>query len=285
MQTSYHAPDHLLASPAAPNPGRTQQSPGAFRSAPELRDAYASTLEKILGILRHPRSLARAQPRWRPPRARLPMPGPARHGELIVTITRHRVGARAAARIQGYSGTQPAYLVTLRFAGTRRAVEPALAEAWVRALLPEDQADAAHELVGLPAPTYCWFVDHHFNPVRSPAAIFSRGGLTPRIEAFARFLVGIVVEGIARVIVAVRAEQVEDFVVLVLSIERKELLLPALGVVCGQGQDVEKLVKVAKRAEREHLLRSCRRLVSQMGKEVLPILLGQHRGNLVRALP
>lgn len=140
--------------------------------AAELRVREAATLRDLRSVLHHPRSLARPQADWRPPGKALP------GGSLTMTLTRHRVGERARARVIGFvSGSgderRPAYLVTVRVTDARGAVDPVAAEGWVRALVDDSLIDAVHEVPSGNAATFVWLVDAHFVPVHSPASLFA----------------------------------------------------------------------------------------------------------------
>lgn len=145
----------------------------SFTLAEHLREHYAPDLSAVQAILRHPRCLARTASTWRPPTRVIP--DPLSGGELIVALTRHRIGPRARARIRGFDPSHTAaYLLSLRFSRTDgQPVHPATAEAWVRALLPEESIDSVHEFLGESAPTYRWCVDGGFQPVASPASLFA----------------------------------------------------------------------------------------------------------------
>ncbi|AKE38902.1 Hypothetical protein NG00_00839 [Corynebacterium camporealensis] len=132
-----------------------------------------ASIEALQTILRHPRSLARPTPHWRPPQKKLP--GINGNPPLVAAITRHRVGARAKARIRGFGEKRtPAYLISLRITDpTGAAVEPGLAEAWTRALLPAQEIDAVHEIGTGYASTFLWLVDSDYQPVHSPISLFS----------------------------------------------------------------------------------------------------------------
>lgn len=137
---------------------------------------HHETLRSIESIIRHPRSLARPTPQWRPPSKVLP-PVEIYGGEalpLTLTISRHRVGERAKARVLGYGEKRvPSYLVTVRITDpTGRPVAPSLAEAWVRALVPEELVSAVHEISSSSAATFVWLVDSTYTPVHSPLSLF-----------------------------------------------------------------------------------------------------------------
>lgn len=139
--------------------------------AQQIQTTATGELHRLHTIMRHPRSLARPLPSWRPPRIRLPLrPYP----ELTTTLTRYRVGPRTRALIsRGDELHTPAYLVSLRFSRPDGGpVHPQLSEAWVRALVGENRADTVHVLHEEHAPTYCWLVDAEFRSLRSPASLF-----------------------------------------------------------------------------------------------------------------
>ncbi|WP_092256980.1 hypothetical protein [Corynebacterium cystitidis] len=138
----------------------------------DLRQKHAPILEAAASMIRHPRSLARPVPSWRPPIVKLPR----HHGtpKLTLAISRHRVGPRAAARIQGYGETRrPAYLVSVRVTDPTGAnVDHTAAEAWIRALLPDNVDGKVHEVDAHKAVTYVWIVDGTFTLLESPASLF-----------------------------------------------------------------------------------------------------------------
>ena len=137
------------------------QSPSTLSTGELTADIlyhHHETLRSIESIIRHPRSLARPTPQWRPPSKVLP-PIEIYSGEappLTLTISRHRVGERAKARVLGY--------------GEKRV--PSLAEAWVRALVPEELVSAVHEISSSSAATFVWLVDSAYTPVHSPLSLF-----------------------------------------------------------------------------------------------------------------
>lgn len=169
-----------------PTPGTPEKS--TWRTPPLsagelallIRDREPVTLSDIHSIIHHPRSLARPMASWRPPSKRVPLTdGTARTREMLnLTVTRHRVGDRARARVLGYTGDrEPAYLVSVRVtAPNGRDISAAVAEAWVRAIVGEDNVHAVHEVGSSHAPTFVWMVDGHFSPVPSPASLF--GGVS-----------------------------------------------------------------------------------------------------------
>ncbi|MCF4006917.1 hypothetical protein L1O03_06960 [Corynebacterium uropygiale] len=141
------------------------------RLAEQIRAHATDELHRLHAIMRHPRSLARPLPSWRPPRIRLPLrPYP----ELTATLTRYRVGPRTRALVSGGDDLRiPAYLISLRFSrADGGTVRPQLSEAWVRGMVGEHRADTVHVLDEDHAPTYCWLVDSEFRPLRSPASLF-----------------------------------------------------------------------------------------------------------------
>lgn len=154
-----------------------RRTPHVLLSAAEvaayIRDHEAETLGAVDSVLHHPRSLARPLADWRPPSKQTPaLFGGA---PLLLTVTRHRVGPRARARVRGFGETRdPAYLINVRVTDPRgRRVDPIVAEGWIRALVDEDMVDAIHEVNDGRTPTYLWLVDGHYHPVHSPASLFS----------------------------------------------------------------------------------------------------------------
>lgn len=142
----------------------------------EILYHHHDTLRSIESVIRHPRSLARPTPQWRPPSKMLP-PVDIQGGEslpLTFTVSRHRVGERAKARVLGYGEKRvPSYLITVRITDpTGRPVSPSLAEAWVRALVPEELVSAVHEISSSSAATFVWLVDSTYTPVHSPLSLF-----------------------------------------------------------------------------------------------------------------
>lgn len=130
-----------------------------------------TALERIRGMLIHPRSLARQTPSWRPPAALL---GGGAHHRVRVEVIRHRVGPLARARLRGYGEKRtPAFLITLRFTEESGAAVPAaVAEPWVAKVLEEYSGFAVHELLGEPTATFCWLADANLTPLYSPASMF-----------------------------------------------------------------------------------------------------------------
>lgn len=137
-----------------------------------LRRAYANSLDTVAMTIKHPRSLARGTAAWRPPTIRMNAQGEI--SPISLTITRHRVGHLARARIRGYGETRtPAYMVMIRLtAPDGRTITSNEAQAWINALLPDSGSFSVHEVEGLGARTYCWIVDQHFTPIESPASLF-----------------------------------------------------------------------------------------------------------------
>ncbi len=146
---------------------------GATEIADHIRWHEAETVDAMASLIHHPRSLARPVPDWRPPSKQTP----ALFGShpLMLTITRHRVGPRARARVRGFGETRdPAYLVSVRVTDPRgRRVDPVIAEGWVRALVDEEIVDAVHEVTDGRTPTFVWLVDGRYQPVHSPASLFT----------------------------------------------------------------------------------------------------------------
>ena len=145
--------------------------PSPTRHAEYLRDTFPEVLATVTSMMRHPRSLARPVPTWRPPSTRLPGDDP-----LTLTLSRMRVGNVVREIVHDTGEIRvPAYLVTVRITDpSGRRVPRAGAEAWVRALLADDHITAVHQLTDEPTPTFCWLVDARFTPVRSPASLFQQ---------------------------------------------------------------------------------------------------------------
>lgn len=137
-----------------------------------LAHTHPDTVLNIGSIIRHPRSLARPSAAWRPPSTRLP--GTTQVPELHATIIRHRVGNKVKARVRRYGESRiPSYVVILRISDpTGAPVSAQVAEAWMRALVLEDDIEAIHQLTNTTAPTFTWLVDGHYRPVHSPASLF-----------------------------------------------------------------------------------------------------------------
>lgn len=146
--------------------------PDSTEFAAEISSRHPDTLSSLRSIIHHPRSLARPSAAWRPPVKALPRV--AGTEELTVAVTRRRVGPRARARIRGYGEKHvPAYIIELRITDTSGLpADPRLTEAWVRALLPGEDAAAVHELPGARATSYVWLVDASYAPVMSPSSMF-----------------------------------------------------------------------------------------------------------------
>ncbi|AZA11185.1 hypothetical protein [Corynebacterium gerontici] len=139
-----------------------------------LRSKQPQTLAKITSVLRHPRSLARPNPTWRPPTLSIPFPSGDGLDQVNLTITRRRVGPNAQARIKGFGEQRrPAYVISLRFSHPEATVAPPeVAEAWIRALMGVD-VDCVHVLEDEYAPTFLWMVDAQYQPLHSPASLFA----------------------------------------------------------------------------------------------------------------
>lgn len=160
-------------------PRSTQPSIHAGELTADILFHHSDTLNSVESIIRHPRSLARPTPQWRPPSKSLPsVPLRGEEGEstppLTLTVSRHRVGERAKARVLGFGEKRvPTYLITVRITSpTGRPVSPAVAEAWVRALVPANLVSAVHEISSSSAATFVWLVDSTYTPVRSPLSLF-----------------------------------------------------------------------------------------------------------------
>lgn len=152
----------------------------AEQRAVHIRRSHPETLAAICSTIRHPRSLARSLPSWRPPSIKVISAGanksirPLEEKELNITVTRHRVGPRARNLLQGYGAPKsPAYLVQVRITNPQGfPVSPEIAEGWIRAIIPPECIACVHELTEKTAPTFLWFVDGDFQPMISPASIF-----------------------------------------------------------------------------------------------------------------
>lgn len=142
----------------------------------DIQRRFPAAVDALQAIAHHPRSLSRPTAAWRPPTKTLPRLGSG--PQLAAAITRRRVGPRARARIRGYGQTQvPAYLIEVRVSDTAGvAVDPRIAEAWIRTMVPPESAGAIHELSGGRSLSYVWLVDGQFNPIDSPSSMFE--GLT-----------------------------------------------------------------------------------------------------------
>ncbi|MBZ8177044.1 hypothetical protein GP475_04710 [Corynebacterium poyangense] len=140
--------------------------------AGQLSDLAPLVIQKFTSILRHPRSLARPTALWRPPILQLAARG---YPDLQATVTRYRVGPKTRARVRGFGEARvPAYLVVLRLSRPdAQAVSHPLAKGWIRALVGAGRAEAVHELSDSHTPMYCWLIDANFEPVHSPASLFS----------------------------------------------------------------------------------------------------------------
>lgn len=102
------------------------------------------------------------------------LPSPPGGDPLTLTLSRHRAGP-AARRIVHEFGEQrePAYLITIRITSPEGfKVSSRIAEGWIRAILHGPHNSTVHQLTDEPTPTFCWLIDAHFDPVRSPAALF-----------------------------------------------------------------------------------------------------------------
>ncbi|WP_080795535.1 hypothetical protein [Corynebacterium pacaense] len=152
------------------NPFRPQ--PSSTDYAEHLHEVFPTVLSDVGSMMRHPRSLARPIPTWRPPRIQLPpLPGT---DPLSLTLSRHCVGRETRDLLTASGGEgEPAYLITVRLSNADGyRVSAPLAEGWVRALLTGQNITSVHELRDEATPTFCWLVDSHFLPVPSPASLF-----------------------------------------------------------------------------------------------------------------
>ncbi|WP_053546109.1 hypothetical protein [Corynebacterium deserti] len=144
----------------------------AHRYASHLAEVFPTALTDVSSMMRHPRSLARSIPTWRPPSIPLPtLPG---EDSLTLTLSRHRAGPAARQIIRDFGETrQAAYLITVRISSPEGyKVSNRLAEGWIRALTNSAEAGSIHQLTDESTPTFCWIVDAHFTPIKSPAYLF-----------------------------------------------------------------------------------------------------------------
>lgn len=135
---------------------------------------HTDILQRIHGIIHHPRSLARPLASWRPPVCDLP--GNDAASEMRAAISRRRVGPQAVALLADYDAhaAPAAYLVSLRITQPGgKALPRRRAEAWIRALLGPDTHDCVHFVESPSSMTFFWLVDAHFRPLASPAAMFA----------------------------------------------------------------------------------------------------------------
>ena len=144
----------------------------ATRYAAHFKSVFPTALDDIQSMMRHPRSLARAIPTWRPPS--IPLPSLPGEDPLALTLSRHRAGPAARQIIREFGEQrEPAYLITIRITSPEGfKVSTRLAEGWIRAILSTAHSGTVHQLTDEPAPTFCWLVDAHFDPVRSPSFLF-----------------------------------------------------------------------------------------------------------------
>lgn len=147
--------------------------PSAAKITRYVRTHHRSALDAVGTIMAHPRSLARPTASWRPPSHTLP----AIFGRdaLSITVTRHRVGPRVQARMRGFGEQRtPAYLVTARLSmPSGYVVPPELAAGWVASIFGPENGECVHEFDSPTAPTFVWVVDGSFQPLRSPASLFT----------------------------------------------------------------------------------------------------------------
>lgn len=141
--------------------------------AQSIAASHGGSLDAIRSIIAHPRSLARPQPHWRPPSHSLP--AVLGHDAITATITRHRIGPRVQARLQGFGEHRPAaYLITARMTSpSGMDIPPQVAEGWAMAIVGKEFKECVHEFESATTPTFVWVVDGSFRPLRSPAALFS----------------------------------------------------------------------------------------------------------------
>ncbi|QDZ42352.1 hypothetical protein [Corynebacterium sp. sy039] len=141
-------------------------------SAHTISATHPETIAQIHTMLKHPRSLARPMPHWRPLRKKLPVT--PRGEKLVLALSRHRVGMRIQARMTGYGATAtPAYVVSMRISDPHSGyVAQDTAYAWVTAIAGAKYSHCIHEFVHESTPTFAWLVDKDFTPIPSPASLF-----------------------------------------------------------------------------------------------------------------
>lgn len=151
-------------------PLSVDSTPAQF--AEQLALLHPRTVGMMSTMIRHPRSLARPVASWRPPS--IDLPGVSGQPPLTATVTRHRVGPRARARVLGYGeDREPAYVLSIRLTDPQGGeVPPPGAESWIRAVVGNASADSVHEIPSDISPTFIWLVDASFQPLRSPASLF-----------------------------------------------------------------------------------------------------------------
>lgn len=147
--------------------------PDATDIAADITRCHGDVIDRVHAIFHHPRSLARPLPTWRPPGITLPAVSGC--SPLRLTVTRHRVGPRAKARVRGFGETrEPAYLITARLADPSGGILNADAtEGWICSFIGGEDADAVHEFSTERAASYVWLVDRNFRPVHSPISMFT----------------------------------------------------------------------------------------------------------------
>ena len=140
----------------------------------EIQATASDQLFKLDSVLYHPRSLARPMASWRPPHLTLAV---GKHRQLKATLSRYRVGPLAQSRIRGYGEQRtPAYAVSVRLTDPAGTPPPmVLAEAWIRAIVPQDMINAVHliDREDDTAAIYVWLVDANYVPIHSPASMFA----------------------------------------------------------------------------------------------------------------
>lgn len=146
-------------------------SPTEYSSA--LTSEFPDILKHIESVIHHPRSLVRPLANWRPPSVALPATGV--HAPTSATIRRYRVGEHARNVVRQCGEPRAAaYLISIRFSSKHSSITlNNLSEGWIRGLLPDQKITCVHELDSESAPTFCWLVDKTFDPIQSPASLFT----------------------------------------------------------------------------------------------------------------
>lgn len=178
MSAYSHRVAHMKTNNYSSNSTASNNAADSYYSATDIATEILVTEPEVVkglrSIIRHPRSLARPMPQWRPPSTRLPALPATGARELTMAITRHRVGPRAQARVRGFGEQrEPAYMVSVRLSDpSGMPLTPRVAEGWVRSLIDFSRADAIHEISSGTAATFVWLVDRDFEPIHSPTSLF-----------------------------------------------------------------------------------------------------------------
>lgn len=154
-----------------------QEAKSIPHCAEEICRRHPELLERTRAILRHPRSLARPIPQWRPPVIELaPVAGMPK---LSVAVSRYRVGDKAQARLRlaqdGPVAPTPVYLLSCRFSTTGGTpLQADDVNAWMEALLGNRDNSLAYLINDGSALVAAWVVDKDFRAVPTPPELFQR---------------------------------------------------------------------------------------------------------------